>query len=84
MVPTVVVASTVISLDSLNERVHPVVVLVIIENLTEADGGVFNTFVLKVNVPEPVPDGAGEIETPSMVPVKLQPCPVGTLVTVTV
>ena len=43
VVPTVVVASTLIFLDSEIERVQPVVVLVIKVNLTSIEPGLFNT-----------------------------------------
>ena len=63
--------------------VHEVVVLVIKVNITALLPEVFNVCVLNVNVPDPVPV-ADEIETPSIVPVKLHPCPVATFDTVTV
>ena len=82
-VPAIDVASTVIFLvNEIAPDVHDVVVLVINVNVTGILPGVFNVCVLNVNVPDPVPV-ADEMVTPSIVPVKLQPCPVGTLETVT-
>jgi hypothetical protein len=81
-VPIVVVGLTVIVLDSDNERVHDVVVLVINVRATTTLGVVLSVGVLNVNVPEPVP-AAPVIAAPSIVPVNDQPCPVGTFDTVT-